>query len=500
MKKLNKKTVSVALLFIAVLASVFFLYEVYQYPDVIGVFKVPFVLGVIAVLVIALALTLKLKNLVPAFINVAISIAMVFGCVVIPSKNSEKENLFKEPAKSAKTTINFYVMNDDSHSSDDIKDYINSTFIVQTEFDSDNEYSALGSVNNELGTTVNTKEIDSVLDSLKALYEGKGDVLILNQSFIAKAKTLDQFKNFDSDTKCIYTVTIGSEEETTADNSNDDKDPFVVLITGSDTRDDALTVVTRTDVDMIMGVNPKSKQILLISIPRDYYIYNPGLEGLDKLTHLGNMGVLNTVDGINQEFNLSITDYLCTNFTHFKSLVDSLGGIQVNNPYAFTTINGGPGYHFDEGEITLDGEHALAYARERYALDNGDFDRNEHETIIMQAIMEKVQQLVKEGKKATVLTSLTSSFLTNMNFSDLYNLYTSGTDADNEWQYIRYNLGGIGDHKGTVSMGWDTMLYVCNPIDSQVSFVTDTVNKLLNGEELTQEVLPNIDDTTYVAN
>lgn len=496
MKKLNKKTVSFALLFIAVLASVFFLYQVFQYPDVIGVFKVPFVLAVIAILVIALALTLKLKNLLPALVNVVISIAMVFGCVVIPSKSSEKENLFKEPAKGSKTTINFYVLDNDSNNSDNIEDYKDSTFIVQTEFDSDNEYSALADVNNKLGTTVKTEEIDSVLDSLKSLYEGESKVLILNQSFIAKAKTLSEFKDFDSDTKCIYSYTTGSEEET-KDDSNDNKDPFVVLITGSDTRDDALTVVTRTDVDMIMGVNPKSKQILLISIPRDYYIYNPGLEGLDKLTHLGNMGVLNTVDGINQEFNLSITDYLCTNFTHFKSLVDSLGGITVNNPYSFSTDSG---ESFVDGILQLNGEQALTYARERHNLANGDFDRNEHETIIMQAIMEKVQELVKEGKKSTVLTSLTSSFLTNMNFSDLYNLYTSGTDADNEWQYIRYNLGGIGDHKGTVSMGWDTMLYVCNPIDSQVSFVTDTVNRLLNGEELTQEVLPQEGDTTYLPN
>lgn len=496
MKKLNKKNINIVLFILALLSSSFFLYQVFTYPDVIGVFKVPFIIVVIAVLVIALVLTLKSKNVLPSVINVLVCIAMIFGSVVIPSKNKERENLFKEPAKGSKTIINFYVLNNEKNSSDDIQEYKESTFIVQTEFDSENEYTALSQVNNELGTTVKTKEIDSVLDSLNALYEGSNEVLILNQSFIAKAKTLNEFKNFDTDTKCIYSVELGSEEETTADNS-EGKDPFVVLITGSDTRDDALTVVTRTDVDMIMGVNPKSKQILLVSIPRDYYIYNPGLEGLDKLTHLGNMGVLNTVDGINQEFNLSITDYLCTNFTHFKSLVDSLGGITVNNPYAFTT---GSGEAFAEGTLQLNGEQALIYARERHNLANGDFDRNEHETIIMQAIMEKVQQLVKEGKKSTVLTSLTSSFLTNMNFSDLYNLYTSGTDSNDEWQYIRYNLGGIGDHKGTVSMGWDTMLYVCNPIDSQVQFVTDTVNKLLNGEELTQEVLPGAEETTFLPN
>ena len=499
MKKLNKKNISILLFIAAVICAIGFLVILFHYDVVTSSVRIILAILTGALLGIAAFFTFTKKNAFSLILNIVLVIAMIFGCVVIPSKNRERENLFKEPAKGGKTTINFYVMNTDLNTSDDINDYKDRTFIVQKEFDEDNELAALSNINNTLGTNVKTDEMDSVLESLQSFYDNKDSVLILNQSFIAKAKTLSEFKNFDTDTKCIYSVELGSEEAT-ADNSNTEKDPFVVLIAGSDTRDDALTVVTRTDVDMLMAVNPNTRQIVLISIPRDYYIYNPGLDGLDKLTHLGNMGVLNTVDGINKEFSLSITDYLCTNFTHFKSLVDALGGITVNNPYAFTTINGGPGYHFDEGEITLDGEHALAYARERYALDNGDFDRNEHETIIMQALMEKVQQLVKEGEESKVLTSLTSNFLTNMDFTTLYNLYTSQSDADSDWQYIRYNLGGIGKHAGTVSMGWDTMLYVCDPIDSQVTFVTDTINKLMNGETLTQEELPNESDTTYVAN
>lgn len=106
-----------------------------------------------------------------------------------------------------------------------------------------------------------------------------------------------------------------------------------------------------------------------------------------KLTHLGNLGVTNTVASINQQFGLNIESYLCTNFTHFKQMIDGLDGITIDNPDTFTTINGGPGYHFDAGIVTLDGEHALAYARERYGLSNGDFGRSRHETIIMQGMM-----------------------------------------------------------------------------------------------------------------
>ena len=496
MKKLNKKNISVLLFIVGLAVAIGFLVTLFHYDVVTSAVRIVLAIGTGILFGIAAFLTFKKKNGLSIVLNSVLVIAMIFGCVIIPSKNRERENLFKEPAKGGKTTVNFYVMNTDLNVSDDINDYKDRTFIVQTEFDEDNEYAALSEVNNTLGTTVKTEEVDSVLEALQSLYGNKDSVLILNQAFIAKAKTLSEFKDFDKDTKCIYSVEIGSDE-VTSDNNDTEKDPFVVLIAGSDTRDDALTVVTRTDVDMLMAVNPNTKQIVLISIPRDYYIYNPGLDGLDKLTHLGNMGVLNTVDGINQEFSLSITDYLCTNFTHFKSMVDGLGGITVDNPYTFNTDSGET---FEEGTLSLNGEKALTYARERHNLANGDFDRNEHETIIMQAIMEKVHHLVKEGKKSTVLTSLTSNFLTNMDFTTLYNLYTSQSDTDSDWQYIRYNLGGIGKHAGTVSMGWDTMLYVCDPIQSQVTFVTDTINKLMNGETLTQEVLPDESDTTYVAN
>lgn len=217
-----------------------------------------------------------------------------------------------------------------------------------------------------------------------------------------------------------------------------------------------------------------------------------------KLTHLGNLGVTNTVASINQQFGLNIESYLCTNFTHFKQMIDGLGGITIDNPDIFTTINGGPGYHFDVGTVTLDGEHALAYARERYVLPNGDFDHSRHETIIMQGMMQKIQELVQEGQKKSVLKTLSSNFLTNMNFNDLYNLYASSSHADVEWEYIRYGLDGMGTYAGTVSMGWDTMLYVCQPIDAQVTFVNKVVTQLLSGKKIGQYTMPGQEGATYV--
>ena len=496
-KPLNYSNISIFTWLIALCAFAYFLFNVFSYEVVTGVLRYVAVGVGLVILVAALVFTVKKKDLGATFVNIVVATAMCFTGFFIPSMQSQQENLFKEPAKTGVSYVNFYVLNDNNHSSDDLSDYADAKYIVQTQFDTENEYSAVADASSVLDKQINTEEYDTILESLDALYGNKADVLILNQAFTAKIKTIDKYKNFENDTKIIYTCKIG-EEKVDDEPVTEEKDPFVVLITGSDTRDDALTTVTRTDVDMIMAVNPNTKQILFVSIPRDYYIYNPGLGGLDKLTHLGNLGVTNTVAGINQHFGLNIESYLCTNFTHFKQMIDGLGGITIDNPDTFTTINGGPGYHFDAGTITLDGENALAYARERYALPNGDFDRSRHETIIMQGMMQKIQELIKDGQKVSVLKTLSSNFLTNMNFNDLYNLYASSSDADAEWEYIRYGLDGMGTYAGTVSMGWDTMLYVCQPIDEQVTFVNQIVNQLLSGERIGQDVMPGQEGATYV--
>ena len=496
-KPLNFGNISVFTWLIALCGCAYFLYNVFSYDVVTGALRYVAVAAGLAVLVAVLVFTLKKKDLGATLINIVVAAAMCFTGFFIPSMQSQQENLFKEPAKTDVSYVNFYVLNDNNHSSDDLTDYADAKYIVQTQFDTENEYSAVADASSVLDKQINTEEYATILESLDALYSNKADVLILNQAFTAKIKTIDKYKNFENDTKIIYTCKIG-EEKVEDEPVEEEKDPFVVLITGSDTRDDALTTVTRTDVDMIMAVNPNTKQILFVSIPRDYYVYNPGLEGMDKLTHLGNLGVTNTVAGINQQFGLNIESYLCTNFTHFKQMIDGLGGITIDNPDTFTTINGGPGYYFEAGTVTLDGEHALAYARERYALPNGDFDRSRHETIIMQGMMQKIQELVQDGQKTSVLKTLSSNFLTNMNFTDLYNLYASSSHADAEWEYIRYGLDGMGTYAGTVSMGWDTMLYVCQPIDAQVTFVNQVVNQLLSGEKIGQDVMPGQEGATYV--
>lgn len=509
-KKVNFKGVCILLFVVALVCTVLANVIIPKY-DIASSFKLPLMIVSAVLLIAALFLTVKKASSTTALFNAILAIVMVFGCVAVPKMEEKEKNIFQEPAKKSQTTMNFYALTseyksnhaslfEDTASSDNILDYADKTFITQSQFDKTNTDNAISQIEAVLEATPNVTSKDTVYDAIKAFYNGEGEVLVLNDAFVSALKTIKAFKNFDNDTVVLSSLKFGEEEVQEEPQPVSDQHPFAVYVAGNDTRASGLTTVGRTDVDMIMVVNPTSRQILLVSIPRDYYIENPGLsDGMDKLTHLGNQGIRNTLDGINRKFNLNLTDYLCTNFTHFEALVDALGGVSINNPYAFDGENSGD-YHFDAGEITLNGEQALAYSRERYSLSNGDYGRNEHQGIIMQAILEKVQQNAAAGDKAGVLTALSANFLTNVNINDLYNLYTSSGDVAQPWQYIRYHLGGTGTMAGTVSMGMNRMLYVCQPFESQVQFTTDVVNRMLNGETISEDPLPDQESTSYIPN
>jgi anionic cell wall polymer biosynthesis LytR-Cps2A-Psr (LCP) family protein len=143
---------------------------------------------------------------------------------------------------------------------------------------------------------------------------------------------------------------------------------------------------------------------------------------------------------------------------------------------------------------------ALSYCRERYNLANGDYDRNEHQSIVIQGIIDKLTSTEILTNFNDVLNSLQGQFLTNLSTDTIYGLAEQQLNDGGSWNMVRYHLGGTGTMAGTVSMGWNRMLYVVEPFDSQITFVNEQVNKVLNGETITQESLPDEDKTTYIEN
>lgn len=478
-----------------------------KYGVLTGKTKLIAIAAAVVVLIVLLVLSLKKKGM--AVVNGILAAVLALCCVLMPKLQSREASVFSEPAHTAVRTMNLYVMSADYRSnntstfsstkpSENLEDYKDAKFIVQGEFDQDDQTEALTQLKEKLGvTSLTLVSKDTVSDALAALYNNEGDVLVLNQAFDSSITSIAKYASFNTDTFVLDSIKLGdtaaaSAESTTSSNNSS----FVIYIAGHDASSTSFSLYGRTDVDMIMAVNPVLKQVLMVSIPRDFYIKNPALDnGLDKLTHLGNDGIQNTLDGINQEFDLNIQDYMLTDFDHLTSLVDELGGITVDNPYEFT----GGDYTFAAGTITLDGAQALAYSRERHSLDNGDYGRNQHQGIVMEGILKKIQENCHNGDYVSVIKAAMNNFLTNVSLDTMLSVYTS-TNNGQDWSYYKYHLGGQGTYDGTASMGFDRMLYVCKPFDSQIQFTKEQVEKVLNGEEIQMESLPDNANTTFEEN
>lgn len=336
-------------------------------------------------------------------------------------------------------------------------------------------------------------------------YHGDIQVAIINDTNLKLLKETQLFANWADYTKLIAEIKISTPELATAEANNPygnyDKpveikpatsavenievEPFIIYISGSDSREEYFTT-ERSDVNILMVVNPQTKQILLINTPRDYYIPNPrssaGTE--DKLTHLGIYGVDCSITGLENLYDCDINYYVQINFTGMEKLVDDIGGVTIDNPQSFTAEDT---YWYDEGVITLNGAEALAYARERHAFAEGDNMRGQNQMRLITAMFKKVTSsptLIMNYK--TILEDLEGYILTNMEADEIDTLVRMQLEDFPEWNIQSYAVTGWGGMDTTYSAPWEE-LYVTYPYYSTVVQGQDLIDRVLDGEILTDE-------------
>ncbi|MEE8809833.1 LCP family protein, partial [Lactimicrobium sp.] len=372
----------------------------------------------------------------------------------------------------------------------DLEQYSDSTFITTLSIDQDNQRNALNEVKNLLDKQdLNVTDKDSLTDAVSALYSNEAQVLILNQNYVSMITDTEEYASFSSDTRVLYTIKIASDVSVATSDTELTTQPFSIFFAGND-QEGELSLTGRTDVVMIVTVNPTSHQILISSFPRDSFVPNPAYNNQpDKLTHLGLSGLQNTMTELSSLLGTPINNYVLVNFTTFRTIIDALGGIDVDNPFAFDSDQFGPHYEFAEGTIHLDSVYALAYARERYHLPNGDFDRNMHQQLIMKAIISKLTSSAVITKFDSLLTALKGTFLTNLTDSSIYALCQKQLDENISWNIVNYHIEGTTGTSVCASAG-STPLSIVLPYANQISFVSSEIDKVEAGETITQQDLP----------
>ena len=407
-----------------------------------------------------------------------ILLLLIVGSIVLSYYIIKTDNFFSSLEEVKEEQLYYVVVkkNSDYKKLDDLNDKKMAIFENQ----SNNYKKVLNEVKDSI--KVKDKKYTNVNTIVKDLLDGNVDSLLINSN--NKVLLDENVKSFKDNTKVIAKLSIKlSKQEDKKEDSEEksekvtDNGSFNVLISGIDTYG-SINRVSRSDVNIVVTVNPNTHKILLTSIQRDMYVQLHGTTGTkDKLTHAGIYGINMSRQTIEDFLDIDIPYYVRVNFDSVIKLVDTIGGVDIYNDVAF---RGGSRY-FEQGNIHLNGKQALEYARERKKMPNGDWTRGEHQKVIITAIINKIanskELLTNYGD---ILNNSKDLIQTNIPTDVIKKFVKDQIDSMSPWNITSTFVGGAGsDYRETYSMP-GMNLYITYPDENSVKNVSKQIKDLLN--------------------
>ena len=334
------------------------------------------------------------------------------------------------------------------------------------------------------GVNITTEEFDSSYRMTQALKGQAIDGMILDQGYLDTLLEMPGMENLDEEIVPVVQYYYDAPKTNTAETVDTAMEPFTVYISGIDTRENKLLRNSRSDVKLLATVNPESHENLMVSIPRDYYVETvcePDMGcmngAMDKLTHTGLHGPETTEMTLEKLFDTSINYNVRVNFSSLVDVVDELGGVQLYNPEAFTSVSGPT---FQQGDITLNGQQALAFVRERYAFTDGDRARGRNQMRVLTAIINKMMSPKILTNFTGIMNSLSNSFETNMSEKDIKALVQAQLADPAKWTIYSYSVTGSGGTDYAAELGDNA--YVMYPDQTTVDNAKADIKAVLSGE------------------
>ncbi|MGL6200645.1 MAG: LCP family protein [Lachnospiraceae bacterium] len=313
----------------------------------------------------------------------------------------------------------------------------------------------------------------------EALVSGNVEAAIYNLDSTIKIAEVQE--DYETQVRILYQH--GQSLETTQETTF--TAPFNVFISGIDTDGD-LEKTSRSDVNIIATVNPETRQILLTTTPRDYYVIIPGISGetKDKLTHAGIYGVEASMDTLGALYDIEMDYYIRLNFSSMLNIIDDIGGISVYSEFEFDSGNM-KGFHFYKGTNYMNGEQALAYVRERYAFQDGDNQRGRNQEAVLAAIIEKLLTPAALENATQLISKMYDQVETDFTMEQISALAARQKKAQTSWNVVSVSAVGTGDRQACYSMGSHS-LYVMQPNEESVNGIKSKMHSVLAGETVTE--------------
>lgn len=423
-------------------------------------------------------------------LSVLLCIALVFSNAVVLKAKGTLDTVTHTQTYLTDKIVVAVMADDPAESMEDAKDY---KFGIISGLDRTKVDSVIDEINSKLKDELDITEYNSYSDVVADLYSGKIDAMMYNQvldelieennpGFTEKVKILD---NFEIKTE-VYMEDVPDLPIT--------KEPFVVYLSGVDAYG-SLDQTCRSDVNMLACVNPVTKQVLLVSVPRDAYVEIPGITNgeSDKLTHAGMYGVQYSMAALEEVFDVDIDYYVRINFTALIDMVDALGGVNVDSEYAFSTYykqydeatDTWSYYEYNKGLNHLDGVHALAFARERMNLVGGDYQRAANQQSVIKALVAKLKSPAVLVGYADLLSSLEGTMDTSLSSTQLASLVKMQLNDGAEWNIVSANVYGHSSSEYCAS-------YAGSPLsveildDDSIAAVQEVIDALFAGEVISE--------------
>lgn len=441
--------------------------------------------GVILLLLFALTFGLQFLKNKAYLAGVVLSILVSAGCVIGIFYLLRADSAMQKIGGATYKTDSMVVVVKKNDAAQELKDAQNYRFGKQTAADQDNTDLMVKKINDTVGREINTTDYPTVQELAQALLNGEVEAAIYNEAFDS---ILDEaIEGYTDQVQVLYQYGIDTKLEV-KDNTTDiddaepyDKDTFNFYISGIDVAG-AITKNSRSDVNIIATVNTKTKQILLTTTPRDYYVPLPNVSGgqRDKLTHAGIYGVDVSMNTLGELYGIDIQYYARVNFTSLIKMVDTLGGVDVNSEFSFEA----GGYSFKEGINHLNGEQALAFARERHSFEAGDNQRGRNQEAVLTAMIQKAMSPAVLAHANELLAQVSDSVETNMTQEEMAGLIKMQLGDNASWNIVSTNAVGTGDKTTCFSMG-SMQVYVMWPDETSVSEISQKMKQVLNGEKIT---------------
>lgn len=436
----------------------------------------------------------KICMIIQIVLSILIVTAMVMGTYVVKKGLSTLDNI--TGMKEQIVTIGVYVRaSDDAETLEQTENYV---YGITENTDKDNINDTLGKITETIGKKPTVEKYDDVVYLTDALKNIQCDVIVINTAWLPALEDIEEYSDLESDIKMIasyeYTVMVNDTDDGTLnvtkhDNTNVSKDlsgnsPFIMYISGIDNWGH-ISGVGRSDVNILAIVNPTTRQILLVSTPRDYYVPLSISNGVkDKLTHAGIYGINVSEDTLEMLYGIDIDYYFKLNFSGFEGLIDVLGGITVESEYDFTVE---PIKHYTVGSNKLTGLEALAFARERYSFADGDRQRGRNQMAVITAVVNKMASSALIKNYGQIMEETEGTFATDVPTELLASLVRNQLDTGGAWNVVSTSVDGTGEMNTTYSLGSSTRSYVMVPDEESVNRAKQLIKDVLDGKVVTVE-------------